>query len=94
MLVYHSSNVKLTVLTSGQYLTPDKDISKSFGLDKPGDTHYLHVFNAEPQYYPTNGRYLDPEPQGELALAKTPEGEYWLNYTNTKDLIPLEVTEY
>ncbi len=100
MKVYHSSNVKISVLKIGSHVTPDQEISKSFGSQKPGSTHYCHEFEAEVRDYPRinlGGRIVidvSAGLTGQLDLAPTPEGEDWKNYVTTSLIFPTSVTEY
>jgi hypothetical protein len=100
MKVYHSSNVKINVLHIGAYVTPDKEISKIFGRQKPGNVHYCHEFEAKIRDYPRmhfHGRMiLDVSAglTGQLELSPTPEGEDWKNYVTTALLRPISIMEY
>ncbi len=98
MRVFHSSNIRLTVLPAGQFVTPDQVISQCFGRDKPGEVHYLHEFEARTRRYGVvvfHGReYQDSKLVGELDRTRTPEGESWVNYKTVVELVPLSVTSY
>ena len=90
---------KVPWLPAGQYVTPDKQISKGFGKEKSGDHHYVHAFHVQHTYQPThtvNGRkYLDlskPE-EGHVARDRS-NGEEWENYRTKKPLKPVHTEEY
>lgn len=85
----------------GAYVTPQKSISMAFGKEKPGDKHYMHIFEAEIADYPrvemADGRLrldLNAGRVGELEIAPTPDNEGWENYQTLVELTPLEIIEY
>jgi hypothetical protein len=100
MFVYHSSNVKIGVLRVGSYVTPDAEISKTFGRSKPGKIHYCHEFEAEVRDYSIvniGGRTIidvTAKPVGQLERSPTPTGEDWENYVTTSELRPISIIEY
>jgi hypothetical protein len=100
MRVYHSSNVKIEFLRPGSYVTPDEEISKTFGQAKPGKVHYCHEFEGEVRDYPRvkiNGKItidVTAGLVGELERSPTPTGEDWENYVTASTLKPIRVTEY
>lgn len=98
-LVYHGSNRKLTILEKGQWVTTNKEVAKSFGVDKSGGIYYLHYFKVKEEYHPLmtvgSRQYVDIAiTLGDVRPQRRGEDEGWKSFITNKDLKPIHVEAY